>query len=164
MIETRTTAKKCRLGESGAVIVEFALLMPVLLLILVGVIVFGLALNQYIMLWNGVGVAAGQFAISGAASSKPATNALTAIVTSAPTLTQANITVTLTVGTNPACFGPAAANSSPTAGDTACSGQLGANAGNPAVVLATYPCTLTVMQYNYWPNCKLSAQVTELVQ
>ena len=35
--------------------VEFALLMPVLALIRLGVIVFGLALNQYIMLWNGVG-------------------------------------------------------------------------------------------------------------
>ncbi len=163
MIETRTTANKYRLGESGAVIVEFALLMPVLLLILVGVIVFGLALNQYIMLWNGVGVAAGQFAISSVASSTPATNAVTAIVNSAPTLTKASITVTLTVGTT-ACFGPAAANSSTTAGDTACSTALQANQGNPAVVLATYPCSLTVMQYNFSPTCKLSAQVTELVQ
>jgi Flp pilus assembly protein TadG len=161
-IERRLPAINRR-GESGAVIVEFALLMPVLLLILVGVIVFGLALNQYIMLWNGVGVAAEQFAITAVASSQPATDAVTAIVNSAPTLTKADINVTLTVGTNSACFS-GAANASTTAGDTACSSQFQANQGNPAVVAATYPCTLTVMQYDFWPDCKLSAQVTELVQ
>jgi Flp pilus assembly protein TadG len=152
------------LGESGAVVVEFALLAPVLLLILTGMIVFGLVLNQYIMLWNGVGVGAAQFAITGGgASSTPATAAVTAIVNSAPTLTAANISVTLTVGSNTACFSGTAASST-SAGDTACSAQLQANAGNPAVVLATYPCTLTVMQYDFFPNCQLSAQVTELVE
>jgi Flp pilus assembly protein TadG len=156
-------APTIRSGESGAVVVEFALLAPILLLILAGIIVFGLVISQYIMLWNGVGVAAGQFAISAVASATPATNAVTAIVNSAPILAKANINVTLTVGANAACFSGAASSSTTTA-DSTCSTQLQANQGNSAVVAATYPCTLVVMQYNFWSNCQLSAQVTELVQ
>jgi Flp pilus assembly protein TadG len=165
MSETGTTAKKRRLDESGNAAVEFALLLPVLLLILVGAIVFGLTLNQYIMLWNGVSVAAGQFAISAVASSAPAGDAVTALVKSAPTLAPADITVTLTVGTNAACFS-GAANSSTTAGNTECSTQLQASQGgtNLAIVAATYPCSLTVMQYDFFPDCKLSAQASEQVQ
>jgi Flp pilus assembly protein TadG len=166
IIETRKATEKCgphRLGETGAVFVEFALLVPILLLLLFGFLAFGLVLNQYILLWNGVGAGALQFAVSGGASSTPATTAVAAITGAAPTLTAANISVTLTVGSNSACFS-GTASSSTSAGDTACSTQLAANAGNPAVVLATYPCSLTVMQYDFLPNCKLSAQVTELVQ
>jgi Flp pilus assembly protein TadG len=145
------------------VFVEFALLVPVLLLLLIGFFVFGLALNQYIMLWNGVGSGAMQFAVSSGASSTPATTTVAAIVDAAPTLTPADITITLTVGDNSACFS-GTASSSTAAGDTACSTQLAANAGNPAVVLATYPCSLTVMEYDFLADCKWSAQVTELVQ
>ena len=46
-------------------------MLPVLLLVLLGMVQFGLTLNQYVMLWNGVGVGAMQFAISGGASSTP---------------------------------------------------------------------------------------------
>jgi Flp pilus assembly protein TadG len=145
------------------VIVEFALLVPILLLILLGLVEFGLVLNQDILLWNGVSAAAMQFAISGGASSTPATTAVAAITDAAAVLTAKNISITLTVGSNSACFS-GTASSSTAAGDTACSTQLSANTGNPAKVAATYPCTLTVLQYDFFPDCKLSAQVTELVQ
>ena len=57
-------AKAKRLGERGTALVEFGLLAPVLLLILLGTAQFGLTLNQYVMLTNAVGVGAMQFAIS----------------------------------------------------------------------------------------------------
>jgi hypothetical protein len=88
---------------------------------------------------------------------------VTAIVDSAPMLTPADIKITLTVGSNPACFS-GTASSSTTSADTTCSGQLQTNAGNPAVVSATYPCNLAVMEFDFFPGCQLSAQVTELVE
>jgi hypothetical protein len=50
------------------------------------------------------------------------------------------------------------------AADATCASALQTNAGNPAYASATYPCSLTVLQYSFWPNCQLSAQVTEIVQ
>ena len=149
-------------GQSGSAIVEFALLAPVLLLVMLGTAQFGITLNQYVMLWNGVGAAATQFAISGGTSSTPASSAWTAITSAAPILTTKNLEMTLTVnGTN--CV--TSVSSTPTGTqDTACSSALAANPGNPAVVLATYPCSLTVMQYDFFPKCKLTAQITELVE
>jgi Flp pilus assembly protein TadG len=43
-------AKAKRLGERGAALVEFGLLAPVLLLILLGTAQFGLTLNQFVSL------------------------------------------------------------------------------------------------------------------
>jgi Flp pilus assembly protein TadG len=151
------------LGQSGAALVEFALLAPVLLLIMLGTAQFGLTLNQYVMLWNGAGAGAMQFAISGGASSTPSSNAWKAITGQAPTLTTTNLKMTLSVN-GTACVTNASSLTAAAAGDSACSTALQANAGTPAVVLATYPCDLKVMQYNFSPSCSLSAQITELVQ
>jgi Flp pilus assembly protein TadG len=140
------------LGEDGAVIVEFALLAPVLLLLLLGIAQFGLTLNQYIMLWNGVGLGAMQFAISGGASSTPYTSTVNLIQQSAPTLNTADLKITTTVdGT--ACTS-----------DAACQAALQTNAGNPAEVSATYPCNLTIMGIDFFPSCTLTAEIIELVQ
>ena len=70
----------------------------------------------------------------------------------APTLKPANLTITFTV------------NGTACATDAACQTALQTNSDTPAVVSATYPCNLTVMGYNFYPGCSLTAQVTELVQ
>src|ERR1700730_412051 len=49
-------AKAKRLGEKGAALVEFGLLAPVLLLILLGTAQFGLTLNQFVTLTNAVSI------------------------------------------------------------------------------------------------------------
>jgi Flp pilus assembly protein TadG len=154
--QTRTVEGKLKAGaggERGAVILEFAVLAPVLLLIMLGIAQFGLTLNQYVMLWNGVGVGATQFAISAGASSTPYSGTISQIEQIAPTLTPANLTFTFTV------------NGTACATDAACQAALAlpANALTPAVVAASYPCSLTVLQYNFFPGCTLTAQVTELV-
>jgi Flp pilus assembly protein TadG len=177
------TAKQRRRGESGAVTVEFAALLPVLLLVLVGMIVFGLALNQYILLWNGVGVAAQQFAINGTTSGTPASTSWCGMVCATPALasgtscpasgtcaasgtsTSCSTGLCMTLNVNgTACVTNADSVSAAQSADSACTTALLSNAGSPAVISATYPCSLTVMQYDFWPNCKLSAQLTELVK
>jgi Flp pilus assembly protein TadG len=151
----------------GAVLVEFAILAPVLLLILVGIFIFGLALNQYTTLWNAAAASALQFAISGGgADSTPATNAWNALIYAAPTLTTGSscsngVCLTLYVNGN-ACVTDlnslSAAEAADTAGDCALSKYSG-----PATAVATYPCTLQVLQINFYPNCQLTAQVTQQV-
>jgi Flp pilus assembly protein TadG len=160
-----------RLGESGSALVEFAIVAPVLLLIIIGAAQFGIALNQYVMLWNGVGVGAMQFAISGGASSTPASNAWTALTQNAPTLTTGgscgaagtSLCMTLTVN-GTACLTNANKLSAAQAADSTCNSALNSNVATPAVVTATYPCNLNVMQYNFFPSCLLTAQITELVE
>jgi Flp pilus assembly protein TadG len=173
MIEAPTAERKRSgdpLAESGVVHVEFALLAPVLLLIMSGIIVFGLVLTQYLMLWNGVGVTAMQFAVSGVASTQPATDAWNALTGAGPALTvssscSSGLCMTLSVnGTN--CVTNANSLSAAQAADATCSAalQLPSNAGKPAYAAASYPCSLSVLDYNFWPGCQLTAQVTELVQ
>jgi Flp pilus assembly protein TadG len=140
-----------RPGESGAVLVEFTLVAPILLFIFIGIFTFGMALSQYLMLWNGVAQGALFFAISGGTSSTPYSSATTAIENAAPILSANNLTITFTV------------NGTACTSDAACQTALVGNVGNPAKVTASYPCSLTDY-YNFWPGCTFSASVTELVQ
>jgi Flp pilus assembly protein TadG len=141
------------LGERGAGLVEFALLAPVLLLIMLGTAQFGLTLNQYVMLTNAVGVGAMQFALS-RSDTTPYTDAVNAVKTAATTLTPASLTITLSVGSPLTTCGS----------DAACATALTNNVGQPAQLTATYPCNLKVMWYNFAPVCNLTSQVTERVQ
>jgi Flp pilus assembly protein TadG len=170
------------LGNSGAVLVEFALLFPVLLLILTGTLQFGLVISNYVMLTNAVGVGAMQFAFSrgdpvvgGPPASGPMSDTVNAIKAAAPSLTPANLSYTLRVANPVSCPTP---TTCPTplpqcTSDALCASALTAAAGYPAQVTVNYilatPCTnLQVMGYaiyNFFPSpCTLTLQVTERVQ
>src|SRR3954471_14869620 len=71
-------AKAKRLGERGAALVEFGLLAPVLLLILLGAAQFGLTLNQFVTLTNAVSIGGLQFALS-RSDTTPYTDAVNAV-------------------------------------------------------------------------------------
>jgi Flp pilus assembly protein TadG len=137
-------------NEGGGPALEFALLAPVLLTILLGIFQFGIAINNYMMLTNAAAQGALTVAL-GRGTSTPYTATTSAIASAAPNLTAANITTTVTI------------NGTACSTDSACSSAL--VAGVSAVVKTTYPCNLTVMGINYKPNgCTLSAQTAQLVQ
>jgi Flp pilus assembly protein TadG len=146
-------AKAKSLGERGAALVEFGLLAPALLLILLGTAQFGLTLNQFVTLTNAVSIGALQFALS-RSDTTPYTDAVNAVKSAATSLTPASLTITFSVGS------PLTACST----DATCATALTNNVGQPAQVTATYPCNLKVMAYNFAPTCNLSSQVTERVQ
>jgi Flp pilus assembly protein TadG len=146
-------AKAKRLGERGAALVEFGLLAPVLLLILLGAAQFGLTLNQFVTLTNAVSIGGLQFALS-RSDTTPYTDAVNAVKNAAPTLTPASLTITMSVGSPLTACGT----------DAACMAALTNNVGQPAQVTATYPCNLHVMAFNFLPACNLTSQVTERVQ
>lgn len=137
--------------RTGIAAVEFALVAPVLMLVLFGIIQFGLTLNNYLVLTDAVQAGARQFSIS-RASATPWTTATTAVTSAAPNLTAANITITLRV------------NGTACASDAACQTALSAAAGGASSVTATYPCNLAIMGVNYAPGCTLTSQTTNLVE
>ena len=137
--------------RSGAAAVEFGLLAPLLLLMLMAIIQFGITLNNYLELTDAVRVAARNFAISGT-SSTPMSGATTAAQNSAANLTAASITLTYSV------------NGTACSTDSACSTALAADAGDTASVTGTYPCSLSVMGLNFAPSCSLSSSTTDMVE
>jgi Flp pilus assembly protein TadG len=160
------TAKVKSLGERGSALVEFALVAPMLLLIVLGTAQFGVTLGQYVMLTNAVGVGAMQFAIS-RGDTTPSRDAWNAITTAASTLTPANIKMNLSVNAT-ACVTNASTLSAAQAADTTCATALTNNVGKPALVSATYtatfPCNLLTTWQGMASTCNLASQVTERVQ
>lgn len=134
----------------GVTAIEFAIVAPVLLAMVFGILQFGIAMNHQMVLTNAAAKGAMTLALSRGTSTPYATTT-TAITSAAPSLTAGQITITVKV------------NGTACATDAACSTIL--VSGHPALVKATYPCDLTVMGVNYAPNgCTLSAETAQLVQ
>ena len=134
----------------GVSAIEFAIISPVLLTILLGIFQFGSAMNDYLVLTNAAAKGALTMAL-GRGTAAPYTTTISAINAAAPNLTPSSITTTVTV------------NGTACATDSACSTAL--VAGVSAVVKTTYPCNLTVMGINYAPSgCTLKAQTAQMVQ
>jgi Flp pilus assembly protein TadG len=136
--------------STGVSALEFAIISPVLLTILLGIFQFGTAMNNYLVLTNAAAKGALTIAL-GRGTATPYTTTISAIDAAAPNLTVANITTTVTIN------------------GTACSSDSGCTtalvAGVSAVVKTTYPCNLTVMGINYAPSgCTLKAQTAQMVQ
>jgi Flp pilus assembly protein TadG len=135
---------------AGVAAVEFALISPVLFAMLLGMFSFGIAMKNYLIITSAAGQGALTFALS-RGTVTPYTTTRTAILAAVPTLTQASITIALTV------------NAVACTSDATCSTAL--VAGKSAVVTATYPCTLQVMGINYKPGgCTLTTSTAQMIQ
>jgi Flp pilus assembly protein TadG len=142
------------LGDhSGAQAVEFALIAPLLLTLIMGIIQFSITLNNYIELTEAVRTGARNLAISRAMSSTtPYTTTVSDIASSAGNLTPGSIAITISV------------NGTTCSDNGSCSSALSSAAGQTASVSATYPCNLTVMGVNFLQNCSLQSQTSDLVE
>ncbi len=137
--------------SSGAAAVEFALLMPMLLLMLIGIFVFGIAISNYIVVTGSAQAAGLQLSIS-RGTTAPWTDTLNQVYASAAALTRTNLTVTLSVN-GVAC-----------ASDAACKILLSSNAGQAASATVTYSCSLLVLGRDYAPSCRLHSTATGRIQ
>jgi Flp pilus assembly protein TadG len=147
--ELRTRRYHVDRGRAGAAAIEFALVAPMVLLLVLGMCQFGITLNQYLTLTNAVRSGARQLSMS-RGDATPWTDALNQIYGSAPNLTPGNLTITLSVN------GTACTN------DKTCGTALAA--GLPMTVTASYPCSLAFFGYNFASACTLSSQTTERVE
>ncbi len=138
---------------SGTVLIEFAFVMPLLFAMLVGMFVFGIAINNYICVTDSAAAGVLQLTIDrGSAAATPLTDTKNAVYAAAPTLTRASLTISVSI------------NGTACTTDAACNTALNAAAGNSATVTVSYPCTLQVLQINYLPNCTLAASPTGRIQ
>jgi Flp pilus assembly protein TadG len=150
-------------GQRGQALVEFALVLPVLMLVLVGIIKGGMLYNNYLSLTDAVRSGARQLAIERGQSS-PCGDAANEVISSASGLTSSNISITMTE--NPEASGdPAGATYTTTGSPTgtgACPFTL--VSGSAATLTATYPCDLQILWFNFASTCQLSASATERVE
>lgn len=137
------------LGNTGTAALEFAILVPVLVLLIFGGIQFGITLNHYSTLTSATRDGAREFAVS-RGNSTPMTDTVNQIYNSAPNLNHSDLTVALAVD-GKACTS-----------DQDCSAAL--VSGAPATVTVTYPCSLTVGGINFAPGCSLKSETTERVE
>jgi Flp pilus assembly protein TadG len=143
--------------DVGQSMVEFALTLPVLLLVLTGICTFAIAMSNYLMLTEATSVAGRQIAISRSQTLDPCSVGAAAVYQSAPSLKQASFAFTFTFnGVN--YTGTSCSSSSTTTG---AAGNL--KQGQPATISVTYPCSLVAFKYNFGA-CSLQAQTTEVVQ
>jgi len=138
-------------NRAGTAAVEFALVAPMLLLLVLGMCQFGLTMNQYLTLTNAVRSGARQLSMSRNGDNTPRTDTINLIYASAPNLTPGSLTITTSI------------NGTACTTDAACKTALVA-AGPPATVTASYPCSLAFFGYNFASGCTLSSQTTERVE
>jgi len=162
--------------ERGQTLVEFALVLPLLLLVLTGIITFGILFWNQVTLTNATAVAAQVAAVSRASLPTDVCGPVnTALYQAATGLNNPSI-----YGNNPLTFsilvsgkaiqgtvnGQQQSVSSNIAvngaGVSACPVQL--TQGEEISVSTTYGCQLNYFGSNFGSNCKLSAQTAEAVQ
>ena len=158
---TRNTLRHllARRADSGQAAVELALCPPILLLIVTGILTFGLAINNFVMLTDATGVGARALAISRGQTTDPCATVANAVYAAAPILTRNSLVFNFSF------------NGTPYSGNSCNSGSTAAGAaakltqGTPAQVTVTYQvCNVQVYGHNYAPGCQLQAQTTELMQ
>jgi Flp pilus assembly protein TadG len=113
-------------GESGQALIEFAYVAPVLLLVTFGMMMFGTALNQYLVLTNAVEIGGQLLAAERGETTDPCTAASNAIIAAAPNITLAAADFTYTI------------NGTPYAGQEGCNNTTGMVTGNNAVITVAY--------------------------
>ena len=142
-------------NEGGQALIEFALCLPVLVAVAMGIFSFGLVLNNYLTLTNATNVSAQLLSISRGQSSDPCATAAQAFYPAAPSLTQSSLKFTIALG-GTVVWGPAG-------GTVTCSSATLVE-GQSAQVTVTYPCSFTLYGFNPQPSCTLKAQTAEAIQ
>ena len=140
-------------GERGQAVVEFALVASLLLFLLLAIIVFGIAFNNYLTLTNATSTGALILSESRGQTSDFCSTTVNAVKSAASSLTSSQLGFTIVPNT--------AASAS--YGASPCpSASPGLTAGQSAQVTVTYPCKLQFMNFNR--PCTLTASTQVRVQ
>src|SRR5271170_799889 len=136
-INTRSDAKRTpsrTRHKRGQAAVEFAIVVPLLLTLLVGVEVFGVAFFNDSALTFATNNAAQLLSISRGQTTDPCSTTSQAVYSAAPQLTQSNVKFTIVLNGTSVTSG--------TANPTCSGSQQYLVASQKAAVTATYPCNL----------------------
>jgi len=151
-VKIRPGSKRARAGKQrGQSLIEFTFVMPILLILTTGLVSFGLALHNFLVLTNAVNTGAQLLSISRGQTTDPCATAYTAISSAAPGLTS-GLSLTFVI------------NGSTYAAATSCTaGAANMVQGASAQITATYPCILSVVGMSP-SSCQLQTQTTEFIQ
>jgi len=144
-----------------------ALVLPVLLLILFGILKFGVVYSNYIELTNVVDSGARQLAIE-RGQQYPCTDTGN-LIDNSTSLSGSQLLVTM-YQTAPGITPPAPTNPTPVGAYTweTASTTTGTcptlSSGSSVTVNGTYPCDLKILGFDVYPGCTLSVTVTEDVE
>lgn len=127
---------------------------PVLMLLVFGILQFGLVMNNNVALNDVVRTGARSLSLT-RGTADPCSTTATKMRTAAVGLTLANLSFTIMVNGN--SYGPQATPS--------CSGQgVTMTPGADARVTGTYPCSAIIYGIDFIPGCTLTAQTTVRVE
>lgn len=139
---------RCRRATAA---LEFGLLAPVLLMIVIGISLFGIVLNNYLIITSAAAQGAMTLALT-RGTTTPYSTTTTAINSAAMTLNTSNLVVTMTV------------NGSACTSDATCQALTG-SPGKSVVVSITYPCNLTILGISYGgATCRIGTQSAQVLQ
>ena len=140
--------------DAGQAQVEFALCCTVLLPILMGICVFGIAMNNYLQLTEATSTGARQLAVERGQGGDPCSLTASTVAAAAPLLQNTGSSATglgFTMTINATNY------------TNSCTGAV-LTQGSPALLTVTYPCHLVIFNKNFAPNCFLTASTTEVLQ
>jgi len=140
--------------ERGQSLVEFAVVLPVLALILLGIFRGGVLYNNYVRLTDAVRSGGRELAIQRGQATACA-NAAQALINSAGGL-NSSIKITITESGDPNTY-----TSTGLSGSGTCPTL---KFGSPATIKAQYPCDFSMMGINFVPGCTLTASATEEIE
>jgi Flp pilus assembly protein TadG len=142
-------------SDEGQSLLEFALVAPILLVVVTGIATFGFTLNNYLVMTNAVNTSAQLLAIirNSPTYTDPCAAAVTAFQNAAPILKTSNLTYNFVLN------GTAYTNKT-----TCTAGAANLVQGQSAQITVTYPCNLAVYGANLLPGCTLRVQTTEIIQ
>jgi Flp pilus assembly protein TadG len=143
-------------GESGQSLVEFAIVIPVLVLVVFGIVQFGVLYNSYIQLTNAANTGARLFSIE-RGQANPCQDVLTAVDNAAASLNNSTLIVTMTSYTATSGAGslstttwtgnstsnPVAASSCPWTPSYSTPGTMVSS--DPATISVSYPYSLSFL-------------------
>lgn len=145
-----------RCGNQGQSIVEFALVLPILLMVLTAIFAFGMLFFNQLTLVSSVGVGGQYLQTIRQSTTNPCSDTFTAITQAAPSLDPTKISLSFVLNATNATTTKATT----VVGNTCSGDQTMLVLQSPATVTATYPCSMPIFGYT-WGTCQLSASTTE---
>ncbi len=161
---------RLRFGDEGGALVEFAIVLPILLTVTTGTLIFGLTVNQYICLTEATASGARFESVQRGQTTNPCFDVYTQVKNGAPTLNAASMTFTMTIksaGATPttlATEGPSVGSAftcSATSTNTPPASYL--QQGGEVLVEVQYPCNLNSFKLTF-ASCNLQSEIAEMVQ
>jgi Flp pilus assembly protein TadG len=141
--------------EDGGPLVEFAMVLPMMVMVMTGIFYLGVGLAQYIQLTNATDIAARQISVSRGVSAQaadPCNTGTTYFESAAPNLAASNLTFTYTIN--------GVAKTATTCTSLA---LTSASQGETASVQVSYPVHLGIYGLG-WSTVNLKAQTSEIIQ